>query len=305
MLDVARLHTLREVLDAGSFSAAAARLHLTQPAVSRQIALLEREVGTLLVRRGRHGVSATEAGQRLADHAVVITAQLARAEADIRQLAGLRQGTVRLGSFFTALVHLSAEIAAELDRRHPGLVLVDDLVDRTTALEKVRRGNLDLALVFDPPLTVADPIDGLRVIELFRDPVCLVLPAMHPRARQTSIRAADLAADTWVRPHSGSAARLTDSVFALAGIDPPVLAAGRGEEPVETQALVAAGQAVALTYQLTVVVSHHALAIVPLEYPRLSRRICVLTLPGRQPPAVETTLAVIRKVGARHRTRGG
>src|SRR5215210_5022972 len=108
MLDVGKLATLRAVLARGSFSAAAADLKLTQPAVSRQVSLLERQVGTQLVRRTQRGVHPTEAGQLLA-------------EAQIADLAGLRSGHVRLGSFFTALVYLSAELAGVLEARHPDL----------------------------------------------------------------------------------------------------------------------------------------------------------------------------------------
>ena len=145
MLDVGKLATLRAVLARGSFSAAAADLNLTQPAVSRQISLLERQVGTQLVRRTQRGVHPTEAGQLLADHAEAVLGRLALAEAQIADLAGLRSGHVRLGSFFTALVYLSAELAAVLEARHPDLfrlqhdVIEDQLVDRSTAFPRPGR----------------------------------------------------------------------------------------------------------------------------------------------------------------------
>src|SRR4051794_23992154 len=97
MLDVAKLATLRSVVAHGSFSAAAHALHLTQPAVSRQISVLERQLGTMLVRRTRHGVQPTEAGLILLGHTDAVLARLDRAESDIRDLAGLERGTVRLG----------------------------------------------------------------------------------------------------------------------------------------------------------------------------------------------------------------
>src|SRR5918911_4369499 len=130
MLDVGKLSTLRHVLAEGSFSAAADALSLTQPAVSRQVSLLERQVGTQLVWRTRQGVHPTEAGRLLAEHADAIVARLALAEGQLAELAGMRHGRVRLGSFFTALVYLSAEAGAVLGERHPGLVIVDELVDR-------------------------------------------------------------------------------------------------------------------------------------------------------------------------------
>src|SRR5215211_2568425 len=106
MLDVAKLATLRAVVAHGSFSAAGHALNLTQPAVSRQVSLLEAAVGTQLVRRTQQGVLPTEAGRLLVEHADV---------------AGLRRGRLRLGSFFTALIYLSSELAVLLDERHPAL----------------------------------------------------------------------------------------------------------------------------------------------------------------------------------------
>src|ERR671926_236983 len=102
MLDVGKLATLRAVVAHGSFSAAATALHLTQPAVSRQVSLLEQRVGTQLVRRTQQGVHPTEAGRLLVEHTGAVLDRLHLAEAQVADLAGLRSGRVRLGSFFTA-----------------------------------------------------------------------------------------------------------------------------------------------------------------------------------------------------------
>src|SRR4051812_13553580 len=112
MLDATKLATFRAVVRHGSFSAAGEELALTQPAVSRQVSVLEAQLGTQLLRRTRQGVHPTEAGRRLVVHADAALRHLAAAEAELADVAGLRRGTVRLGSFFTALVYLSAEAAA-------------------------------------------------------------------------------------------------------------------------------------------------------------------------------------------------
>src|ERR1700712_5602124 len=149
MLDLVRLATLAAVAEHGSFSAAARALHISQPAVSRQIALLERQVRNALLTRGRGPVGVTAAGRVLLHHTSAALDHLALAEAQVRAVAGARSGTVRLGSFFSALVHLSAEVAALVVENHPDLLIADDLVDRSTALAKLGRGELDLAIVFE------------------------------------------------------------------------------------------------------------------------------------------------------------
>jgi DNA-binding transcriptional LysR family regulator len=301
MLDVAKLATLRAVVAHGSFSAAALALHLTQPAVSRQISVLERQLGTMLVRRTRQGVQPTEAGRILLGHTDAVLARLDRAESDVRELAGLGRGTVRLGSFFSALVHLSAELAALLGAAHPGVVLVDDLVDRAAALERLRHGSLDLAIVFEHDFEPALPVEGVELHPLFDDALRVVLPAHHRLAAHDSVAVEDLAEETWIRAHDGSAARRVDHVLARAGIRPSLLLAGRGDEPFEAQALVAAGKGIALTHDLTVVVGGHQLAIRPLAGSTGVRHVQAAVVPGPRPPATEAALLALLQVGADHR----
>src|SRR5215218_11363855 len=148
MLDAGRLATLRAVLAHGSFSRAGQALGLTQPAVSRQITLLERQAGTRLVRRDRRGVAPTEAGRLLAGHAEVVLDRLALAEEQLADLAGLRRGRVRLGSFFTAFAQFTPEIAALADARLPGIDIEHELVDRRGAFARIAAGDLDAAVVF-------------------------------------------------------------------------------------------------------------------------------------------------------------
>src|SRR3954464_3161502 len=173
MLDVGKLATLRAVVVHGSFSAAGQALNLTQPAVSRQVSLLERRLGTQLVRRTQQGVLPTEAGRLLVAHACAILGGLALAEAEVADVAGLRRGRVRLGSFFTALVYLSSELAALLEQRHPELfagqpdVIADALVDRAAALRALAAGELDLAIVFEHEFEPGPAPEGVEVVALF------------------------------------------------------------------------------------------------------------------------------------------
>jgi DNA-binding transcriptional LysR family regulator len=301
MLDLGRVATLRAVLAHGSFSAAATQLHLSQPAVSRQVAQLERSLGTVLVRRTRHGVLPTEAGRLLLGHAELIAAQVERAEAELRELGGLSRGTVRLGSFLSALVHLSAEVGALLDRTHPGVVLADVLVDRAAALDGLRRGELDLALVFEHDFESTPRVPGVDLHPLFADPLRLLVRPGHRLAGGGPVHVADLAEETWIRAHEGSAARRVDAVLARAGLRPPVLLAGRGDEPFEAQALVAAGKGIALTHALTVVVSGHGLVSLPLADMPGERIVQAAVLPGPRASAVEAAWRALLEVGAARR----
>src|SRR3954463_739265 len=106
MLDVGKLATLQAVVAHGSFSAAGQALNLTQPAVSRQVSLLERRVGKQLVRRPPKRRPPTGAGRVGARPPERPLGRLAPAGPEVPAVAGLRRARLRLGSFFTALVYV-------------------------------------------------------------------------------------------------------------------------------------------------------------------------------------------------------
>src|SRR5919112_5836169 len=123
MLDVKQLRVLKAVSEHGSFSAAAEALSYTQPAISQQVAALEKRAGATLVDRTSRGVRLTEAGSALVDHAEVVLARLAAAEAELEAMAGIRGGRVRLASFPTAGASLLPPAGGLFTQRHPGVGL--------------------------------------------------------------------------------------------------------------------------------------------------------------------------------------
>jgi DNA-binding transcriptional LysR family regulator len=305
MLDVGKLATLHAVVSHGSFSAAGQAVGLTQPAVSRQVSLLERRVGTQLVRRTPQGVYPTEAGRLLVDHAEVILDRLKLAEAQLADLAGLRSGHVRLGSFFTALVFLSPELGGLLEARHPELfsggrqVIEDVLVDRPAAMRGLAAAELDVAIVFEHAFEPAPAPADIELVPLFDDPLCALLPGSHPLAAADSVTPEQLAGDTWIRAHHGSAARLVDHVLGHAGLRPTVLHAGHGDEPVEAQAFVAAGRGIALAHRLNVLVEPSKIVAVPLVGGPV-RHVQAAIMRDQHAPAARAVLAALREVGTRH-----
>ena len=96
-MDLKQLRTFMHVADLGSLSRAAERLHLSQPALSRQIKLLEEEVGEALLKRTGRGVEITEAGQVLAGRASRILSEMERLHADMADYKGRIRGQVVLG----------------------------------------------------------------------------------------------------------------------------------------------------------------------------------------------------------------
>ena len=198
------------------------------------------------------------------------------------------------------MIYLSAEVAALISEQHPDLVVRDDLVDPPTAYAKLARGDLDLAIVFDDDFAPSAVPDTLTIRRLFDDPVKVLLPADHRLAQGGTIDPTDLAAETWIRAHDGSAADLVTHVLERHRLDPPLLLAGHGDEPVETQALVVAGRGVALIHDLTVIIDQHHLVRRPLRGERTVRRVSAAYPAGPLAPAVRTVLDAIQQVGHHH-----
>lgn len=305
MLDVGKLSTLRAVVEHGSFSAAGHAVGLTQPAVSRQVSLLERRVGTQLVRRTQHGVYPTEAGRLLVAHAELILDRLKLAEAQVADLAGLRAGHVRLGSFFTALVYLSAELAALLEARHPALfrghrqVIEDVLVDRASALRGLAAAELDVAIVFEHAFEPVPAPPDIELVALFDDPLCALLPTAHPLAGAPSVTPVELRDDTWIRAHHGSAARLIDHVLDRASLHPSIMHAGHGDEPVEAQGFVAARHGITLAHRLNVLINPAQITAVPLAGDAPVRHIQAAIMREQRAPAARAVIDALREVGHR------
>lgn len=304
MLDVGKLATLREVIAHGSFSAAGHAIGLTQPAVSRQVSLLELRLGTQLVRRTQQGVQPTEAGRLLAEHTEAILDRLKLAEAQVADIAGLRAGRVRLGSFFTALVFLASELAARLEANHPALftgrqqVIEDVLVDRAGAFRGLAAGELDVAIVFEHAFEPDPAPADIELLPLFDDALCVLLSIHHRLAAQPSIHVSDLADETWIRAHHGSAARLTDHVLHEARLAPPTIHAGHGDEPIEAQAFVAAGHGITLAHRLNVLLNPDLVTAVPLSGDAPVRHIQAAIMRGQRAPAARAVIDALHEIGA-------
>lgn len=161
------LHQLRCFLaayEAGSFTAAAAELGLSQPSLSEQIKLLERWLGEPLFRRVGRGVVPTEPARVLRPHAERTLAHAEAARQAVASVAALETGTVRFGMFGTARLYLGAELVADVLSRYPGVRV--ELVGQNSAevQEDLRRGRLEAAMIAVP---VADT--GMTVRPVARD----------------------------------------------------------------------------------------------------------------------------------------
>ena len=166
MVDPRRVLTFREVARLGSFSRAAEALALTQPAVSQQVAALERQAGAQLLERGPGGLSLTPAGELLLAHADVVADRLDLAAGQLAELAGHAARELRIGAFPSALATRVPQALARLTAERPEVKA--DVSERATAalVEGVRAGELHVAVCFQDAAEPRRKHEGVERIDL-------------------------------------------------------------------------------------------------------------------------------------------
>jgi DNA-binding transcriptional LysR family regulator len=295
MFDAARLRVFREVVRCGSLSAAAEALSFTQPAISRQIAALEREAGAQLLERTPRGIRLTEAGRVLLGHAEAILDRMAIARTQVESVASLAGGRLRIGSFQTANATIVPRAIAAFAREHPGVEL--SLVEATSpnALAALRAGEIDVAVVARlPELDAAD----VEIVDLVDDEIFVALPAGHRLAHKPKLRLRDLHDETWIEAPGGPAQRPLLSAALASGFEPRIRFGA--EQWLSKQGLVAAGVGVTLIPGLAIATVREDIVLRSLG-PDAPRRRVVAALPvGYRAPAVEPFLALLRAEADEH-----
>ncbi|MFD2470731.1 LysR family transcriptional regulator [Amycolatopsis silviterrae] len=196
-MDLRSLRYFVAVAEERHFGRAAARLHMTQPPLSRAIKQLETDLGATLLDRSPAGVALTAAGTALYDEARTLLAGADQARARVAAAAG--PGTLTLGTLADSSEPVGIQLAGEFRERHPGVrirVREADLTDPTTGL---RAGLVDVALTRIPFDTT-----GIHTQVLRADPMGVVLRADDPLAGRAQVRREDLAARTWFRFPDGT-----------------------------------------------------------------------------------------------------
>jgi DNA-binding transcriptional LysR family regulator len=290
-----RLRVLAELANRGSFSAAADALSYSQPAVSKQIAALEREVGAALVMRGMRPLRLTDAGEALVAHARAIVERVAAATAELDAIAALEAGRLRLGTFWSAGTTLVVQALAEFREQHAGVKLTLLEAGPESLVRAVRAGELDLVVAYDYPSIGFTLDDGLDSHHLIDDPSDLLVHREHPLANRRRITFADLRDERWLLPTFGPevpAQKLITAACANAGFEPNVVFQVNDCEM--TKALVAANVGISLLPRLATHPLHPKVAIRPLQ-DGYKRRVLALRLQEARSPASNAFLALLRK----------
>jgi DNA-binding transcriptional LysR family regulator len=279
MLDVTRLRVIDAVARHGSVTAAANELNYSQPSVSHHLGRLEAETGAQLLQKVGRGIRLTPAGQLLADRASEILGRIDAADAELSAHVGLTAGRVRLAAFASAIGTLVPQVVAALADRHPGLEVSLTDTHPPEAIELLRAGKVEVAIIFRYDETEPEPA-GVRLHHLLDDPVYLL-----STRRERGL--AGLHDATWIAGCERCSSHML-SLCADAGFEPRI--GYRSDDMVVMQALVAAGLGVATQTGLALR-AHGIDGVVATKLPRADRHIYAATY--GDPPDPPATAALL------------
>ncbi|MEU4221052.1 LysR substrate-binding domain-containing protein [Actinoplanes sp. NPDC026623] len=292
MLDPHRLALLHDVAVTGTIAGAAARAGCTAAAASQQLSSLERDLGAALLERSARSVRLTEAGRVLAEHAEPVLASLTEAERAVRDVAGLRGGTIRVAAFATAGTSFVIPALAAFRRRYPDIDLRFTELESAEALPLVRAGEIDLAVTHDYAPLSRPNLRGLAQRPLYREPLLLAVPRRLLPTEREPVSLADFADAGWVAALTSTGFQaVVEPACRAAGFEPRI--SGRVHSYPMVLAMVAAGFGVSLVPQLAAG-AQRGLGYLPVGQPQgLARQIHATTRVGGRSTAVQRLLRCI------------
>jgi DNA-binding transcriptional LysR family regulator len=297
VFDARRLVILRAIAEHRSFTKAAEALVMTQPAVSRQLAALETEIGAQLVTRAPRQVSLTPAGAALVEESATILAAVNSADRRLKGFAAADGGAVRLGTVPSAMAAFVPSALRELRGLRPRVEIEVEEGWSPDLVRLTARGDLDLAIVSGAAA------ESMRGETLLREPFVALLPASHRLATRRRISMRDLASDRWIVAPEPGGRRAVMTACARAGFAPDVVASATWEAGRE---LIAIGLGVALTPKLMAdqMPDHMGVVARPVaDVPE--RQLRLIRAPRSEPSPVDRDLGGFLRNAAKKRATHG
>jgi DNA-binding transcriptional LysR family regulator len=186
-VELRQLQCFIAVVEEGGFKRATARLGITQPALSYQIRRLEEELGVQVFHRGPGGISPTEAGRTLLQHAHQVIAAVTEAHQAVRELSGGVTGELRIGTIKCVGIYFLPQVLWEIRAKHPMVRPKLLYRDSDEILESLLAKQLDVALVVDPP-----PDKRLEQKNVFEEQISLVCGPKHAFYGRSTVEVSEL-----------------------------------------------------------------------------------------------------------------
>lgn len=289
-MELRQIHYFVAIAEAEHFGRAALRLRIAQPALSRQMKLLEAELGIDLFERLPRGVRLTAAGRVFLDEARRTLAHLTRAVAAARAAAAGKAGTLRLGFIEAAAWQgLVPDAIRRFRSNSPGVALTLAAMPTAEQLAALRQGQMDAALVYNP-----QPADDLTAIGLIRHPVVLAVPVESPLTERAEVTLSDLEGQPLIGFQRRASPRFFDDVqarFRAVGFTPRFVAELMAET--EILALVSAGAGLALANSCQMWRPPHGVRFIPISDLSVSLHLALVHASDNRNPTVTQFIGIL------------
>jgi DNA-binding transcriptional LysR family regulator len=218
-MDLRQLEIIRAIAETGSFTAAGEKLHVSQSAISRQILILEDELGEPVFHRIGRRIRITAAGESLLQLSHRVFRDLQDTVSVISDTREALRGSIGLVGGMTVCLYVFPRLLAEVRRIHPSLDMRVTVGSTQRSIEMLRTGAGDLGL-----LTLPIEASDLVSVPLLQEELLLVTYPSHPLAAQKQIVPADLDKQPFVLFETGSITRrIVEEFFGRERISPPVI----------------------------------------------------------------------------------
>lgn len=255
---ITRYDIVCRVAETGSFTRTAEQLGYSQSAVSQTVQTLEQEMGTALFSRGRGGVKLTADGEALLPYFRSICGAEDALERKRREMQGLENSTVRIGTFTSVSRNLLPRLMQQFKERYPGVQFVLQQGEYTGISQWIREGSVDFGFIGTQSAA------GLTVEPLYRDKMVAVLPPAHPLAAQEQVTLRQLSAEPFILLDEGDES-VPLGAFAQHGLSPRL--AYKVYDDYSILAMVRQGLGVSILYRLVVSGFEQGLSLRPVAEP--------------------------------------
>lgn len=275
MVDLHKLWIFAVVAQEGSFTAAAQRLYLTQPAISQHVADLEAKLGVRLFTRGKRGVVLTPQGQVLRRYAEQILSLAAEAERAVMNIDVLAEGQVIIGATPGAGAYLLPEWVRAFRARYPTILVTIQTAVTSHIIRDVKANHLDIGIIEGE--IRAHQARGLTVIPLQEVEQYIVVGPQHPWWGRESVPIAALADQPMVmRPPGSQTRQWLESSLSRLGLAPQIEAEFDNLEPIKRAVAGGRGVAILPDYAVQQEEAHGALWRISIEGAPLMRTLKLL-----------------------------
>lgn len=272
-MDTHSLSAFIAIAETGSFSVAAEQLHLTQPAVSKRIAVLEQTLNTKLFDRIGRTISLTEAGKVLLPKAYQIISTITDTQREIQNLTGAIQGKLTLATSHHIGLHRLPPLLKQFTYQYPEVALDIRFIDSEWAYEGIQQGLVELAVITLSPT----PKTNVTSLKIWDDPLVFVTAPDHPLASSKQLELKHLIAYSAIFPGSNTFTHhIVKSLFNEAGLNLTIAMATNYLETIKM--MVAVGLAWSVLPQSMV---DDSLRILPLNTLPINRQLGYIHHPER------------------------